>query len=96
MGEKKIISVSSRRQITIPQEFSKKLGIKDEVECILKNGEIIIRPPVKDYISKEILDILREKGLEGDMLEQEYQRVSRELQNKIGKDIREIIQQKTK
>lgn len=35
--DRKIINVSKRRQITIPLEFYKKLGLKKEVECTLKD-----------------------------------------------------------
>ncbi|MDD2212238.1 MAG: AbrB/MazE/SpoVT family DNA-binding domain-containing protein, partial [Clostridia bacterium] len=42
--ESRIIKVSNKRQITIPQKFYEKLNIEQEVECIITNSEIIIRP----------------------------------------------------
>ncbi len=43
-NEKKIISVSAKRQITIPQKYFEILNVGNEVECVLQNGAILIRP----------------------------------------------------
>lgn len=43
---RKIISVSKKRQITIPIEFYKHLNMGDKVECSLEDGAIVIRPLV--------------------------------------------------
>jgi bifunctional DNA-binding transcriptional regulator/antitoxin component of YhaV-PrlF toxin-antitoxin module len=40
---KKRISVSQKRQITIPIEFFNSIGIDKEVECYVQNNAIIIR-----------------------------------------------------
>ena len=42
--ERKIISISSKRQITIPQKYFDALGFDNEAECVLKGDSIIIRP----------------------------------------------------
>lgn len=42
--EKKIVSISSKRQITIPQKFFTLLGFADEAECIVRGNELVIRP----------------------------------------------------
>ena len=42
--EKKRVSISAKRQITIPQKFYTALGFADEAECILRGGELILRP----------------------------------------------------
>ena len=34
--ERKIISISSKRQVTIPQKYFELLGFDDEAECILQ------------------------------------------------------------
>ena len=41
---KKRISVSQKRQITIPIEFYNDVGIEKEVECYIQNNTIVIRP----------------------------------------------------
>jgi hypothetical protein len=38
MMERKIISVSEKRQITIPQKYFEALGSTGEAECILQNN----------------------------------------------------------
>lgn len=72
--ERKRISISSKRQVTIPQKFFDKLGFSDEAECILNGSELIIRP-VKEQggaeFAEQILADLVAKGLSGnDLLEQ--------------------------
>ena len=40
LAERKIISVSTKRQVTIPQKFFDMLGFQNEAECILKDDGI--------------------------------------------------------
>lgn len=74
MGEEsRVINVSSKNQITIPQKFAETLGLSKQVECILKENEIVIRRLVKpsdsfDDYSDLILKDLVDKGLQGDEL----------------------------
>ena len=42
--ERKKVSISAKRQITIPQKFFTTLGFDDEAECILRGNELVIRP----------------------------------------------------
>ncbi len=42
--EKKIVSISSKRQITIPLKFFSMLGFDDEAECVGRGNELVIRP----------------------------------------------------
>jgi bifunctional DNA-binding transcriptional regulator/antitoxin component of YhaV-PrlF toxin-antitoxin module len=42
--EQKTVSISAKRQITIPQKFFTKLGFETEAECILRGEELILRP----------------------------------------------------
>ena len=66
--EKKIVSISSKRQITIPQKFFAMLGFTDEAECILRGNELIVRP-ARQYsggeFAEQILADLIAQGLEG-------------------------------
>ena len=45
----KRISVSQKRQITIPIEFYNSIGIDKEVECYVQNNAIVIRPVQKRW-----------------------------------------------
>jgi len=96
----KRISVSSKRQITIPLEYCKALKIEDEVECIMKDGSIIIRPIIsnsKENFSDLILEDLIKEGYEGKKLLEEFKRRKenikyaiedmKEQANKVAEDI---------
>jgi len=67
---KKRISVSQKRQITIPIEFFKSIGIDREVDCYLQNNAIIIRPVHEDMgeFDEQILADLISQGLSGQEL----------------------------
>lgn len=70
-AQRKIVSISSKRQITIPQKFFNKLGFSNEAECILRDNEIIIKPVtayVNSELSEHILADLIEQGLTGNEL----------------------------
>ena len=63
--EMKRVSISAKRQITIPQKFFSMLGFDTEAECILRGNELVLRP-VKKYISSEFAEeILKELITEG-------------------------------
>ena len=74
--EIKMISISSKRQVTIPQKFFSELGFQDEAECFLRGGEIVIRPYKRDSeFSEQILAELIAEGYSGtDLLEKFRQR----------------------
>ena len=69
--ERKIISVSVKRQITIPQKFFETLNFDNEAECILQDDSILIRP-VRDTtsgeFSEQLLSDLISQGLSGEEL----------------------------
>ena len=68
---RKILSISSKRQITIPQKFYQLLGFEDEAECVMHGDELIIRP-IKTVASgdfaEQILAELIKEGLSGEEL----------------------------
>lgn len=71
----KRISVSRKRQITIPLEYCKALNIENEVECIMKNNSIIIRPVIdtsQDNFADLILEDLIKEGYKGKKLLEEF------------------------
>ena len=69
--EKKIVSISSKRQITIPQKFFAMLGFTDEAECMVRGNELVIRP-ARQYaggeFAEQILADLIAQGLSGEEL----------------------------
>ena len=67
---KKRISVSQKRQITIPIEFFNRIGIDKEVDCYVQNNSIIIRS-VREGVGEfdeQILADLISQGLSGQEL----------------------------
>lgn len=69
--KRKILSISSKRQITIPQKFYQALRFGDEAECVMRGNELIIRP-VKTVaggeFAEQILAELIAEGLSGEEL----------------------------
>lgn len=65
---RKILSISSKRQITIPQKFYQALGFGDEAECVMRDNELVLRP-VKTVaggeFAEQILAELIAEGLSG-------------------------------
>lgn len=73
--DKKIVKISSKRQITIPQKFFKILKFNDVAECILRDGEIVIRPAMVSSDGDFAEDIIKElvaEGFSGDKLISEF------------------------
>ena len=72
---RKIISVSPKRQITIPLKFYKQLGMENEVECFVQNGALVIRPISngQNELSIEILKDLVAQGYSGDALVRRFE-----------------------
>ena len=69
--EKKIVSISSKRQITSPQKFFALLGFDTEAECVVRGNELIIRPAKQSAggeFAEYILADLIAQGLSGDEL----------------------------
>ena len=68
--ERKIISVTGKRQVTIPLKFYERLNFGKEVECFLTEDTIVLRPfsQSDDSFTMEILKDLVSQGLSGDEL----------------------------
>jgi bifunctional DNA-binding transcriptional regulator/antitoxin component of YhaV-PrlF toxin-antitoxin module len=59
---KKRISVSQKRQITIPIEFFNSIGIDKEVDCYVQNNAIVIRSVregVGEFDEQILADLIR-------------------------------------
>lgn len=88
---KKRISVSQKRQITIPIEFFNSLGIEKEVECYLQNNALVIRP-VREYsgeFDEEILADLISQGLSGQELLEKFKETRRKVRPAVRKLLNE-------
>ena len=78
----KIISVSIKRQLTIPQKFFDALGFSNEAECILHEDGLFIRPvPLtgSGEFSEQILADLISQGYEGQTLLEKFKEYSKAI-----------------
>lgn len=82
---KKTISVSKKRQITIPLQFYEHLNLDNEVECSLENGAIVIRPIHRGTteFSVEILKDLIEQGYSDKELIKQFEIQSKGIKTAI-------------
>jgi bifunctional DNA-binding transcriptional regulator/antitoxin component of YhaV-PrlF toxin-antitoxin module len=92
MLEAKRISVSSKRQITIPQKFFEALNISNEVKCYVSNNKIVIEPvndSDDDYFTEHILRDLMKEGYQGEELIQRY----KEMKSKVRPAVQRMIEE---
>jgi bifunctional DNA-binding transcriptional regulator/antitoxin component of YhaV-PrlF toxin-antitoxin module len=68
--ERKIVTVTGKRQVTIPLKFYEKLSFGKEVECYLTEDAIVIRPLSNSDVSfaVEILKDLISQGYSDEKL----------------------------
>ena len=85
--QKKRISVSQKRQITIPIDFYNKIGIENEVECYIQNNSIVIRPVIENCgaFDEEILADLIAQGFSGDELLSKFKNARRQIRPAVEK-----------
>lgn len=78
---RKTISVSKKRQITIPLQFYNHLNLSNEVECSLEDGAIVIRPVHRESteFSVEILKDLIEQGYSNEELIKQFEIQSKNI-----------------
>lgn len=70
----KRVTVTSKRQVSIPKSFAEELDIQGEVLMELSGNKIILKPvgdPFEDF-SEEILTDLINEGYAGEELKQEF------------------------
>lgn len=90
--EKKLVSISAKRQITIPQKFYTQLGFETDAECMIRGNELVIRPVRKNTggdFAEEILTDLLAQGYSGDALLTEFKR----MQQAIRPAVQEVMRQ---
>lgn len=69
--EMKKVSISAKRQITIPQKFFTMLGFDAEAECMVRGNELVIRPAKTNAggeFAEQILADLIAQGYSGNEL----------------------------
>ena len=75
--DQKRVSISSKRQFTIPQKYYTELGFQDEAICTLGDGILIIQPaesiPSGEF-SEQILAELIKEGFSGRKLLSEFKK----------------------
>lgn len=88
--EKKRVSISAKRQITLPQKFFAALGFSNEAECYIRNDEIVIRPVKQEAggeFAEQILADLISQGYSGDELLSRFKTEQRKVRPAVLKMI---------
>ena len=83
--DKKIISVSEKRQITLPIKFYHSLNIEKELACYIDGGKIVLEPVRREdsYFAKEILTDLVNEGFTGQALLEEFDKRQDQIRNSV-------------
>lgn len=75
--EKKTVSITEARQITIPQKFFKMLGFGKKAEVVVVGNELILRPADRpagtDFADLILADLLKD-GYSGEKLLAEFKK----------------------
>lgn len=88
--EIKRLSISAKRQITIPQKFFAMLGFDTEAECMVRGNELVIRPAKTNTggeFAEQILADLIGQGYSGNELLQQFKLA----QSKLHPAVEEMI-----
>lgn len=91
IAEHKRVTISVKRQFTIPQKYYELLGFESDAECILQNGGIFIRPLRNEPLdfSEEILADLITQGLSGQQLLARFKEQTKKVRPAVQKMIEE-------
>lgn len=88
--EMKKVSISAKRQITIPQKFFAMLGFDTEAECMVRGNELVIRPVKTNTggeFAEQILADLIAQGYSGNELLEHF----KEAQSKVRPAVEAMI-----
>lgn len=88
--EMKKVSISAKRQITIPQKFFAMLGFDTEAECMVRGNELVIRPAKTNTggeFAEQILADLISQGYSGNELLQHF----RQAQNRVRPAVEKML-----
>lgn len=86
--ERKIVRISPKRQITIPQAFFTRLGFDEEAECVVRGNELVLRPASRHgsgEFAQEILQDLVAQGLSGQALLDAFQAAQAQVRPAVEK-----------
>jgi len=91
VADRKRVSISIKRQFTIPQKYYDSLGFECDAECILQDGGIFIRPLRNESsdFSEEILADLVAQGLSGQELLARFKEQTKKVRPAVQKMIEE-------
>ena len=85
--DRKIINVTDKRQVTIPLRFYEKLRFGKEIECLLTNDAVVLRPFTNTddnlNFTMEILKDLVSQGYNGDELLTKFEEQSVNIRKSI-------------
>jgi len=86
MMDRKIINVTGKRQVTIPLRFYERLRFGKEVECVLTDDAIVLRPLSNqdEGFTMEILKDLVSQGYSGDELLTKFAEQRQNINKAIG------------
>lgn len=90
--EQKRVTITSKRQFTIPQRFFSELGFDREAICTMGEGMLIIQPATHvsgGEFAEQILTDLIEEGYSGDELLAEFKL----RQSKVRLAVEELLEQ---
>lgn len=93
--EQKRVTITSKRQFTIPRKFYSELGFGREAVCIMGEGMLIIKPAVNisgGEFAEQILAELIQEGFTGTELLKEF----KERQNKIQPAVKAMLNEAKK
>lgn len=92
MPEQKRVTITSKRQFTIPQRFFSELGFEREAICTMGEGMLIIQPATHvsggEFAEQILADLLAE-GYAGDELLAEFKL----RQSKVRPSVEELLEQ---
>ena len=80
--EMKKVSISAKRQITIPQKFYAMLGFDTEAECMVRGNELVIRPVKTNAggeFAEQVLADLISQGYSGTELLDRFKKAQKEV-----------------
>ena len=80
--EMKKVSISAKRQITIPQKFFAMLGFDTEAECMVRGNELVIRPVKTNTggeFAEQILADLIAQGYSGNELLENFKKAQSQV-----------------
>ena len=80
--EMKKVSISAKRQITIPQKFFTMLGFDTEAECMVRGIELVIRPAKTNTggeFAEQVLADLIAQGYSGNELLENFKKAQSKM-----------------